>query len=209
MATRSETIQVSGIRCERCVARLGAALNHGRILGPAGLDVLWRVHLPVVKTFHVAGPPSIEKFQMALLWRIVHRPDGHDFVYECGTFNGFNACVLDYRAEDLVVAMIFNTYAGGFPPAEKLAALFRRPPPQEKRGQVPSVGNAGEETQRGTCPRFSGPEAQAERPRYALRRCGTTLRTSAARACQAAAGSSSCSMRGMPASSTASGSPSR
>jgi len=33
--------------------------------------------------------------------------------------------VLDYRAEDLVVAMIFNTYAGGYPPAEKLAALFR------------------------------------------------------------------------------------
>jgi len=40
---------------------------------------------------------------------------------------GFNACVLDYRAEDLVLAMIFNTSAGGYPPAEKLAALFRAP----------------------------------------------------------------------------------
>ena len=27
MATRSDTIQVGGIRCERCVARLGAALT--------------------------------------------------------------------------------------------------------------------------------------------------------------------------------------
>jgi len=107
------------------LARLGSALNHGKVLGKAGLDVLFRVHLPVVRTFHVDGPPSTEKFQMALLWRIVHRADGHDFVYECGTFNGFNACVLDYRAEDLVVAMIFNAYAGGYPPAEKLAALFR------------------------------------------------------------------------------------
>lgn len=107
------------------LARLGAALNHGRILGPKGLDVLFRVHLPVVKAFHTDRPPSIERFQMALLWRIVQRADGHDFVYECGTFNGFNACVLDYRAEDLVVAMVFNTFAGGFPPAEKLAAVFR------------------------------------------------------------------------------------
>jgi copper chaperone CopZ len=27
MAVRSETLQVTGIRCERCVQRLGAALN--------------------------------------------------------------------------------------------------------------------------------------------------------------------------------------
>ncbi|MGH3006174.1 MAG: cation transporter, partial [Gaiellaceae bacterium] len=27
MGTRSETIQVAGIRCERCVMRLGAALE--------------------------------------------------------------------------------------------------------------------------------------------------------------------------------------
>ena len=32
MATRTETIQVNGIRCERCVARLGGALRaHGGI----------------------------------------------------------------------------------------------------------------------------------------------------------------------------------
>jgi len=32
MARRSETIQVAGVRCERCVLRLGAALE------PLGLD---------------------------------------------------------------------------------------------------------------------------------------------------------------------------
>ena len=32
MATRTETLQVNGIRCERCVMRLGAALErHGGI----------------------------------------------------------------------------------------------------------------------------------------------------------------------------------
>ena len=34
MATRSETIQVSGIRCERCVGRLAGALR-----GHAGLEL--------------------------------------------------------------------------------------------------------------------------------------------------------------------------
>jgi copper chaperone CopZ len=34
MATRTETIQVSGIRCERCVMRLGAALQ-----GHEGLEL--------------------------------------------------------------------------------------------------------------------------------------------------------------------------
>jgi copper chaperone CopZ len=34
MATRSETIQVSGIRCERCVGRLAGALR-----GHEGLEV--------------------------------------------------------------------------------------------------------------------------------------------------------------------------
>jgi copper chaperone CopZ len=34
MAVRSETLQVSGIRCERCVQRLGAALQ-----GHDGLEV--------------------------------------------------------------------------------------------------------------------------------------------------------------------------
>jgi copper chaperone CopZ len=33
MATQTETLQVSGIRCERCVARLAAALT-----GQAGLE---------------------------------------------------------------------------------------------------------------------------------------------------------------------------
>ncbi len=33
MATRTETIQVNGIRCERCVARLGGALR-----GHAGIE---------------------------------------------------------------------------------------------------------------------------------------------------------------------------
>ncbi len=45
MATRSETIQVSGIRCERCVARLGAALTGQEGLEAANATLMGEVSL--------------------------------------------------------------------------------------------------------------------------------------------------------------------
>jgi len=45
MATRSETIQVSGIRCERCVARLGAALTGHEGLEAANATLMGEVSL--------------------------------------------------------------------------------------------------------------------------------------------------------------------
>lgn len=43
MAARSETIQVSGIRCERCVLRLGAALGNLDGLESAHANLLGEV----------------------------------------------------------------------------------------------------------------------------------------------------------------------
>lgn len=107
------------------LVRLAVALNQGKLLGAAARARMWGPEVPVVRHFHEDGPPTVDKFQQGLEWRLVHRPGGRDFVYECGTFNGFNACLLDYVAEDLVVAMTYNAYAGGYRPAESLAALFR------------------------------------------------------------------------------------
>jgi copper chaperone CopZ len=45
VATRSETIQVSGIRCERCVARLGAALTGHEGLEAANATLMGEVSL--------------------------------------------------------------------------------------------------------------------------------------------------------------------
>jgi len=45
MATRSETIQVSGIRCERCVGRLAGALRGHEGLEYANANLLGQVHL--------------------------------------------------------------------------------------------------------------------------------------------------------------------
>jgi copper chaperone CopZ len=45
MATRSETIQVSGIRCERCVGRLAGALRGHEGLEQANANLMGQVLL--------------------------------------------------------------------------------------------------------------------------------------------------------------------
>ena len=45
MATRSETIQVSGVRCERCVGRLAAALQGHDGLEAANANLMGQVTL--------------------------------------------------------------------------------------------------------------------------------------------------------------------
>ena len=45
MALRSETIQVTGIRCERCVGRLAGALNGHEGLEQARANLIGQVHL--------------------------------------------------------------------------------------------------------------------------------------------------------------------
>jgi len=43
MATQTETLQVTGIRCERCVARLGAALTGHPGLEAANANLMGQV----------------------------------------------------------------------------------------------------------------------------------------------------------------------
>ncbi|MCP9484880.1 MAG: heavy-metal-associated domain-containing protein [Gaiellaceae bacterium MAG52_C11] len=45
MATKSETIQVSGVRCERCVGRLAAAIREHEGLEAANANLLGQVVL--------------------------------------------------------------------------------------------------------------------------------------------------------------------
>jgi copper chaperone CopZ len=45
MATRSETIQVSGVRCERCVMRLASALEGHDGLEAANANLMGQVQL--------------------------------------------------------------------------------------------------------------------------------------------------------------------
>ncbi len=108
--------------------RLGVALNHGRLLKPETAGLMFMPQLQTVLAFHEQGPPSREAFQQAMLWRVRKDEKGRDFVHHCGTVQGFNACLVNYVAEDLVVAIASNAQVLGFAPALKVAEFFRADP---------------------------------------------------------------------------------
>jgi hypothetical protein len=83
--------------------------------------------LQTVLAFQDNGPPSRQPFQQAMLWRIRKDDAGREFVHHCGTVQGFNACLVNYVAEDLVVAIASNAEVLGFAPALKVAEFFRVP----------------------------------------------------------------------------------
>jgi CubicO group peptidase (beta-lactamase class C family) len=107
------------------LVRLGVALNHGRLLKPETSALMFTPQLQTVLAFHEKGPPTREAFQQALLWRIRIDDAGREFVHHCGTVQGFNACLVNYAAEDLVVAIASNAQVLGFAPALKVADFFR------------------------------------------------------------------------------------
>jgi hypothetical protein len=45
----------------------------------------------------------------------------------CGSFNGFNVCILDDTRRDLVAAIAYNKEEGGLRSLERLAGLVRKP----------------------------------------------------------------------------------
>ena len=110
------------------LVRFGVALNHGRLLKPETVALMYTPQLPTVLAFHEDGPPSREAFQQAMLWRIRKDEAGRVFLHHCGTVHGFNACLVNYTAEDLVIAIASNAQVLGFAPALKVAEFFRERP---------------------------------------------------------------------------------
>jgi CubicO group peptidase (beta-lactamase class C family) len=110
------------------LVRLGVALNHGQLLKPETIALLYKPHLDPVLRFQKNGPPEKEDFQQGLLWRINHDAAGRRFVYHCGTVKGFQSCLVNYVEEDLVVAILLNAETGGgWRDNLALAELFRTP----------------------------------------------------------------------------------
>jgi hypothetical protein len=58
--------------------------------------------------FEEKGPPRKQEFAQGLLWRIFKDAAGRTFVNHCGTVKGFNACLVSYPQEDVVVALLGN-----------------------------------------------------------------------------------------------------
>lgn len=78
------------------LVRFGAALNHGQLVKP---ETVTKMLTPQLKT---------DEFEQGIMWRIFRDANGRTFLNHCGSVKGFNACVVDYPSEDVVVALAGN-----------------------------------------------------------------------------------------------------
>ena len=109
------------------LVRLGTALNHGELLKPETLALMYKSQMDPVLSYREGAPPVKEDFQQGLLWRIQKDDAGRTFIYHCGSVKAFNACLVNYPAEDLVVALAVNSWGevGGYKQAGTFAGFFR------------------------------------------------------------------------------------
>ncbi len=93
------------------LCRFGAALNRGDLLKADTVSLMYKAHLEPVMRFEEKEPPRRMDFAQGLLWRVFKDDSGRTFVNHCGTVKGFNACLVNYPDEDLVVALLGNAEA--------------------------------------------------------------------------------------------------
>jgi CubicO group peptidase (beta-lactamase class C family) len=108
------------------LAKLGAALNHGLLLKPETKARMLSSQLKGVLEFREGAEPAAMRFEQAILWRLRRDTQGRRVAYECGSIKGSNACLVDFVDEDLVAAVVTNSWeCCGWSKADALADFFR------------------------------------------------------------------------------------
>lgn len=92
------------------LVRFGAAFNHGQLVKR---ETIAQMAAPQLNT---------GEFEQGLMWRIFRDANGRAFLNHCGSVKGFNACVVDYPSEDVVVALAGN--GEDATPARRAAVAF-------------------------------------------------------------------------------------
>ncbi len=104
------------------LVRFGMALDGGRLLNPKTVDLMFTPQLKNVLSFEGENPASPLRWDQALMWRIRNDDSGRPYVNHCGSVKGYNACLILYVEEGLVVAVMEN--GGGAGPAIREALVF-------------------------------------------------------------------------------------
>jgi serine beta-lactamase-like protein LACTB, mitochondrial len=65
-------------------------------------------------------------FRQGLLWRVFTDAAGRTWVNHCGSVKGFNSCLVNYPAQDVVAAIMYNAddVSPGRIGAEEMAKFF-------------------------------------------------------------------------------------
>lgn len=90
------------------LVRFGMALNHGKLLKPETLRMMYRVQVDPVMRFNPKGEPRKMEHKQALSWFIRTDAQGRNFPSHTGTVKGCRSYLLNYPEEDLVVALSAN-----------------------------------------------------------------------------------------------------
>ena len=90
------------------LVRFGAALNAGRLIRPETRAIMFAAQLGDTLRFGGDKSPEELSFEQALMWRIRKDAEGRDYINHCGTVKGFNACLIIYHQQNLIVSILGN-----------------------------------------------------------------------------------------------------
>jgi CubicO group peptidase (beta-lactamase class C family) len=110
------------------LVRFGVAITNHRLLGEEISTEMLEPQLDDIQVFEGEDPPSDLRWEQALMWRIRRDEADRPYLHHCGQVKGFNACLIIYRDEDLIVAIIDNGSGGAadLRGARGFAEIFRR-----------------------------------------------------------------------------------
>jgi len=90
------------------LVRLGVALNHGQLLKPNTLALMYKPQLSPVIAYQEHGPAKKLEFEQALIWKIRKDAGGRRLAYHTGSVKGFNSALVNYPDLDFVIADMAN-----------------------------------------------------------------------------------------------------
>ena len=108
------------------LVQFGIAVNHDILLMASTRDLMLSSQVHGLQEFRENTAPVELEFEQGMLWRLRHDSNGRRVAYHCGSVKGSNACLVDFLDEDLVAAVMTNSWeCCGWSKADSLAGIFR------------------------------------------------------------------------------------
>jgi serine beta-lactamase-like protein LACTB, mitochondrial len=108
------------------LVRFGASVNAGTLVSERTRDRMFTDQTAGLPAFHEGAAPTEQERGQGLLWWLRKDSAGRRVAYHCGSVKAFNACMVDFIDEDLVAAVMTNSWeCCGWSKADSLAAFFR------------------------------------------------------------------------------------
>jgi serine beta-lactamase-like protein LACTB, mitochondrial len=112
------------------LVRFGAALNHGKLLKPNTLALMYKPQLNSILEYQEHGQGEKLPFEQALIWEILKDSGGRRILSHSGAVKGFESCLVNYPDQDFVIADMANGRDIGCDELIAVAQFFLNVKPQ-------------------------------------------------------------------------------